>query len=134
MIYRYYIKDKFPISTLDDLYIQEGDLLDSLDVIDEGFYHEIGKVKVRVSRNKDKVTTIVLSEYQENTDVTYNSILNSVKDIKPKYYQEFLKEFTELKEISNDHKYSVELLSEEEAKKLDYYEENRKYIRIIFYE
>lgn len=131
--YKYYIKDKFNIPTLDNIYIKEGDLKDNLDVIDEGFYDELGKLFIHVIRNKDKEIEIDVAELYENTDVTYKTIVNSIKDIKPVNYKEFLNEFTELKEIDSDkYKYSVKKLSDEEAKKLPYYTENYKYYHILF--
>ena len=131
--YKYYIKKKFKVPSLDDLYIKEGDLLDSLDVIDDGFYYDVGKITAYVSRNEEKVITIVVSEYGDNTDLTYKSIINSVKDIKPKHYQEFLEKFTELKELSSmDGGYFLEVLTDEEAKSLFYYEENNRYVRVVF--
>ena len=128
--YQYYIKDKFDIPKIDSI-IQKGDLKDSLDVIDDGFMIEKGKVVVRVSKDEDGIITIVMGEYLENTEDTYQSIINSVGDIKPNHYKEFLKEFVELKELKSDF-YSVELLKEEDSKKLAYYEDDYHYVKIVF--
>ena len=128
--YQYYIKDKFDIPKINSI-IQKGDLKDSLDVIDAGFYIDRGKVAVKVSRDEDGIITIVVGEYLENTEDTYQSIINSVGDIKPNHYKEFLKEFLELKDLKSDF-YSVELLREEDSKNLAYYEEDYHYVKIVF--
>ena len=128
--YKYYIKNKFDIPKIDSI-IQKGDLKDSLDVIDDGFIIERGKVVVRVSRDKDGIITIVVGEYLENTEDTYQSILNSIGDIKPNHYKEFLEEFSSLKNLSGNY-YSVELLKEEDSKNLAYYEDDYHYVKIVF--
>ena len=53
----------------------------------------------------------------DNTDITYKSIINSVKNIKPNNYKEFLNKFTKIKELASEkYEYSVNKLSDEEAR------------------
>ena len=133
--YKYYLK-KYIIPTVDD-YIKEGDLFADIDpdeeltkdnYLDDGFTHITGKIYLFAKRGKDKTITIDIGEYEENTDLTYKSIINSVKEISPHHMDEFLKEFTEIKEIKDSNKgYTVTYLKDN-----NYDINNYKFIRLTF--
>ncbi len=110
--------DKKPdISVLDEDYITED--------VASMFYNDkmtqftlnYGKMLLNALINRDNNSVkMAIGEYgDKNTEISYKSILTILNLVKPTGYEDFLKDFTELKELKTD-KYSVSFDSDAFAK------------------
>ena len=113
--------DKKPdVSVLDEVYVTEEVASKYYDEEYTNFTLNYGKILLNSTIDKEqKSFTMAIGEFgDQNTEITYNSIRTIVNIVKPAGYEDFLKDFTELKEIKND-KYSVSFDSESFAKETD---------------
>ena len=120
-----YIAEKPDMKELNDIYFNDK-CLDAFGDYTSAFMANVGKVIVNSSiDNINGNLQIVIGEYEKNTDVTYKSVLTIVNRFKPKGYEAFLKDFTEVKEISaKDHKVMIDCdayMKEHEIEKPDGY-------------
>ena len=128
--------DKKPdVSALDDFYVTEEAAQKYYNEQLTNFTMNHGKILVYSVIGKDDKKTLQLAvgEYgEENTELTYKSVMSIVNTIKPDGYEDFQKDFTELKELKTD-KYSVsfdsEAYKEETGVELN---ENYKFVIVRF--
>jgi len=114
---KFYAKDAFEMTELDDMYINEKAAKNIEEFPAEGGNSSmmtVGKIRFYAAGSKDSGTVYVAEYGDKNTDLTYKSIINAVDVLKPDHLDEFKAEFTELKEITNDN-YSVKFATEEDA-------------------
>ena len=65
-----------------------------------GYYQqEIGSLIFYKSRYNDNLIRIIIGEQDELTDLTYKSILSTIKFMYKDEYEEFVEKFTELKNL-----------------------------------
>lgn len=95
--------EKPAMKGLDDLYINEK-TLQSFSGSAQSFSTLAGKVAVNGTVDPESGTlSFAIGEYgDKNTDLTYKSILEIVKFFQPNGYEDFLKNYTELKPVSTD--------------------------------
>ena len=98
-----YIAGKWDMPELDTMYVNENALeyTDALDENDMNGVINCGKIRVIYYGNKDSVD-IIVSEYGERSDLTYQSIMNTVAKLQPTNADTFAKNFNELKEGEDD--------------------------------
>ncbi len=98
-----YIAGKWDMTDLDTMYVNENALeyTDALDENDINGVINCGKIRVIYYGNKDSVD-IIVSEYGERSDLTYQSIMNTVAKLQPTNADTFAKNFNELKEGEGD--------------------------------
>ena len=94
-----YIAGKWDMPELDTMYLNDKALeyTDALDENDINGVINCGKIRVIYYGNKDSVD-IVVSEYGERSNLTYQSIMNTVAKLQPTGSETFAKLYTELKE------------------------------------
>lgn len=94
-----YIAGKWDMPELDTMYVNDKALeyTDALDENDINGVINCGKIRVIYYGNKDSVE-IVVSEYGERSNLTYQSIMNTVAKLQPTGSETFAKLYTELKE------------------------------------
>ena len=94
-----YIAGKWDMPELDTMYVNDKALeyTDALDENDINGVINCGKIRVIYYGNKDSVD-IVVSEYGERSNLTYQSIMNTVAKLQPTGSETFAKLYTELKE------------------------------------
>lgn len=98
-----YYEEKPEMPELDDLYINEA----ALDVFDDSidnFTTLVGKLAVNcVIDSSNGTLSFAIGEYgDENTELTYKSIVEIVKHFQPNGYEDFLNDYTELADVSTD--------------------------------
>ena len=98
-VYKLYIAGKWEMAELDTMYVNDNALeyTDALDENDINGVINCGKIRVIYYGNKDSVD-IVVSEYGERSNLTYQSIMNTVAKLQPTGSETFAKLYTELKE------------------------------------
>ena len=103
-----YYAEKPEMKELDQMYINEKALENFNNEIMQSFSTFVGSIAVNGTINRDKNTiSFLFGEYgDKNTDLTYKSIVEIVKFFKPDGYEDFVKDYTELKTVSTD-KYKV---------------------------
>lgn len=120
-----YIAEKPDMKELNNIYFNDK-CMDAFGDYTSAFMTNVGKVIINSSiDNINGNLQIVIGEYEKNTDVTYKSVLTIVNRLKPKGYEAFLKDFTEIKEISaKDYKVMTDCdayMKEHEIEKPDGY-------------
>lgn len=126
-----YIAGKPDMKELNEIYFNDK-CMDAFGDATSSFMTNVGKVIINSSIDGiNGNLQIVIGEYEKNTDVTYKSVLTIVNRLKPKGYEAFLKDFTEIKEISaKDYKVMTDCdayMKEHEIEKPDGY----KYIVVM---
>lgn len=98
-----YIAGKWDMPELDTMYVNDKALeyTEPLNEDDINGVINSGKIRVVYYGNKDSVD-IIVSEYGKRSDLTYQSIINTVKKLQPTNISVFEKYFTELKEGEDD--------------------------------
>ncbi len=98
-----YIAGKWDMPELDTMYVNDKALeyTDALDENDINGVINCGKIRVIYYGNKNSVD-IIVSEYGERNDLTYQSIMNTVAKLQPTNADTFAKNFNELKEGEDD--------------------------------
>ena len=128
-----YVAGKYDLSVIDDLYIDVDslDLLDPLTANSTSVATGIGKVAATTYGTKDSFQ-IIIEEYGNVTELSYKSILEIVKKAKPIGYEEFLKNYTKLEEVSTDY-YTVTFPTLAEMKKeSETVSEKDKFVKVVF--
>ena len=94
-----YVAGKWDMPELDTMYVNDKVLeyTEALSKDDINSVINCGKIRVNYYGNKDSVD-IIVSEYGKRSDLTYQSIMNTVKKLQPANLSTFEKYFTELKE------------------------------------
>ena len=94
-----YVAGKWDMPELDTMYVNDKALeyTEPLNEDDINGVINCGKIRVIYYGNKDSVD-IIVSEYGERSDLTYQSIVNTVKKLQPTNISAFEQYFTELKE------------------------------------
>ncbi len=98
-----YVAGKWDMPELDTMYVNEK-VLEYTDALDENDINGVincGKIRVVYYGNKDSVD-IIVSEYGKRSDLTYQSIMNTVAKLQPTNADTFAKNFNELKEGEDD--------------------------------
>ena len=98
-----YAAGEWKMEGLDEMNVDDK-ALEYCDVLGEkpnSFYVNAGKISAASIGSADDLTLMV-GEYGENTEKTLNAILAIVHKQQPNGYETFEKEFTELKETSDD--------------------------------
>ncbi len=98
-----YIAGKWDMPELDTMYVNDK-VLEYTEPLNEDDINGVincGKIRVVYYGNKDSVD-IIVSEYGKRSDLTYQSIVNTVKKLQPTNISVFEKYFTELKEGEDD--------------------------------
>lgn len=98
-----YIAGKWDMPELDTMYINDKALeyTDALSEDDISGAVNCGKIRAIYYGNKNSVD-IIVSEYGERSDFTYQSIMNTVAKLLPDEFDVFAKYYTELKEAEGD--------------------------------
>ena len=98
-----YIAGKWDMPELDTMYVNDKALeyTEPLNEDDINGVINSGKIRVVYYGNKDSVD-IIVSEYGKRSDLTYQSVMNTVKKLQPTDISVFEKYFTELKEGEDD--------------------------------
>ena len=98
-----YIAGKWDMPEIDTMYVNDKALeyTEPLNEDDINGVINCGKIRVVYYGNKDSVD-IIVSEYGKRSDLTYQSIINTVKKLQPTNISVFEKYFTELKEGEDD--------------------------------
>ncbi|MBQ7522308.1 MAG: hypothetical protein IJU14_05450, partial [Clostridia bacterium] len=99
--------EKPEMKELDEMFVNEKPLNNFGDDINN-FNMIFGKLAVNgVVDKEEKTLSFAIGEYgDKNTELTRKSIIEIVKFFKPDGYEDFVKDYTELKTVSND-KYKV---------------------------
>ncbi len=102
-----YYAEKPEMKELDEMFINEKPLNNFGDDV-SNFNIIFGKLAVNgVVDRENKTLSLAIGEYgDKNTELTRKSIIEIVNFFKPDGYEDFVKDFTELKTVSND-KYKV---------------------------
>ncbi|MBO5494112.1 MAG: hypothetical protein J5964_00170 [Eubacterium sp.] len=98
-----YIAGKYDMKELDTMYINDK-ALEYTDALNDEFRNGVvncGKIRMIYYSDKNHVD-IVLSEYGSRGDLTYQSMVNTVKKLQPTNADVFEKNYTELKETDAD--------------------------------
>lgn len=98
-----YVAGKWDMPELDTMYVNDKALeyTEPLNKDDINGVINCGKIRVVYYGNKDSVD-IIVSEYGKRSDLTYQSVINTVKKLQPSNISVFEKYFTELKEGEDD--------------------------------
>ena len=98
-----YIADKWDMPELDSMYVNDKALefTDALTESDVNGVINCGKIRVYYYGSKSSVD-IIVSEYGERSDLTYQSIMNTVAKLLPEEADVAAKYYTELKEAEGD--------------------------------
>ena len=100
---KFYAAGEWKMEGLDEMNVDDK-ALEYCDVLGENpnsFYVNAGKISAASIGSADDLALMV-GEYGENTEKTLNAILAIVHKQQPNGYETFEKEFTELKETSDD--------------------------------
>lgn len=131
-IYKIYVKEKYDMKELDSMYIKEDTLMfEPVGENNSSYYMNVGKINFTGSTLNGELT-FYIGEYKENTDLSYKSIINTAKSLKPSQYEQFVSNYTKLEETKSNN-YEVTFLSNDKAKEeVNSYNENYKYIKVHF--
>ncbi len=100
---KYYVDEKPAMSHLNEMYFTDAALAQHDNDGSSNFTENLGKLSVNAVRFEQGGTlSLAIGEFEGNTDLTYKSIVSFVQHYQPAGYEDFLKEFTELKELSAD--------------------------------
>lgn len=103
LVYKLYAAGAWDMQGLEEMYINDKavDYLDPLTDHDVMSISNCGKISAISYGNKDHYQ-LMIGEYDGNTELTYKSIISLINKYQPTGYEEFLKDFTELKETSGN--------------------------------
>ena len=109
-----YVAGPFDFSVLDSVYINEEALyiVEPLDENSHNYVTGAGKVNMYAYGSKDSLD-IYFAEHGGRTDLTYKSLLESVKALQPEGYEDFVKDYTALAEVETDD-YQVSFVEDRE--------------------
>lgn len=129
-----YTGKDYDFSELDGVYIDEKALSDIEPLGDDDINHYIscGKVNMFSLGNRNSVE-ITFAEYGDLSNLTYKSVIETVKKLQPAGYEEFIENYTALEEANTD-AYTV-TFPEDKADLPEFYGElagRYKFVKVTF--
>lgn len=102
--FKLYVAGKWEIgSLLDGIYLDADTLaqngLQPLGEKSANYNFNIGKMRANIEGDKNSVE-IAVAEYGGRGELTYKSLIDLVKTLKPNKYEDFIKDYTKLQEVS----------------------------------
>ena len=111
-----YAAGTYDLSEMDEWYFEAKDLKNFMNKLGDGYINyvsSLGKLVLYTTGNKDS-GEIYIAEHGGLTDLTYQSLVNVIKTLKPTGYQTFLNQYAKLKETKTD-SYQVSFVSQKKA-------------------
>ena len=98
------VEEEIPKKPKEDLYITSDFFKDiEPQILGIGYYQQtIGSLIFYKSSYNDNLIRIIIGEQDELTNLTYESILSTIKFIDKDNYEEFSKSFNELKDLESE--------------------------------
>lgn len=112
-----YVADAFDTSAIDSIYLDGSSLLilEALTADSKNYVCGIGRMNAFVTGTKDSVD-IYVAEYRDGkaSELTYKSLTEIAKKLKPIGYDDFVESYTQLSEVKTDY-YQVQFITDENA-------------------
>lgn len=130
-----YVAEKWDLSELDEMYINEK-ALEYTDPLNEEFSNKIlncGRMTMLAYGDVNNVQIIFIEKGEKSSDITYKSIMSAVAKLQPKGYKTFAKKYTELKDAKGKgYKVVLGLDKDIAAEHELTAEEGRSYVTVVF--